>query len=211
MSEDSRQTTGLELLLAAFQSLSVSEQEEAASRISDARLEQKVSEGSETGRIIASLQRAEELCGPDPSPDDYKTARLELAKSDIEIEPIHRVIRHFGSWRRAKEALSLSDSESTRRIELRFRARRLGKVWRYTEDTLKDTLGRCVADIGHIPQVAEFDWWRQRELELAEAQGNDALHLPSDGPYRRRYGSWEQALLHFGFTPDQVAERLERQ
>lgn len=33
---------------------------------------------------------------------------------------------------------------------------------------------------------------------------------PSAGPYRRRYGSWQQALLHFGYTPDQVAERLER-
>lgn len=34
--------------------------------------------------------------------------------------------------------------------------------------------------------------------------------LPSPGPYRRRWKSWEAALLHFGYTPDQVAERLEQ-
>ncbi len=32
--------------------------------------------------------------------------------------------------------------------------------------------------------------------------------LPSTGPLRRRWKTWEAALLHFGFTPDQVAERL---
>lgn len=61
-----------------------------------------------------------------------------------------------------------------------------------------------------MPQVAEFEHWRHRELELARAQGDDALHLPSAGPYRRRYGSWEQALLKLGYTSDEVAERLER-
>jgi hypothetical protein len=69
----------------------------------------------------------------------------------------------------------------------------------------------CHDSIGHVPQLAEFEHWRERELELARAKGNDALHLPSDGPYRRRYGSWEKALLALGFTPDEVAERLERQ
>lgn len=36
------------------------------------------------------------------------------------------------------------------------------------------------------------------------------FHLPSDSPYRRRYGDWETALQHFGFTSDQLAERLAR-
>jgi hypothetical protein len=58
--------------------------------------------------------------------------------------------------------------------------------------------------------VAEFEWWRDREFELARAEGNDALHIPSPTPYRRRWGTWEAALLHFGYTPDQVAERLEQ-
>lgn len=58
--------------------------------------------------------------------------------------------------------------------------------------------------------MAEFEWWRDHELELARAEGNDALHLPSPNPYRRRWGSWEAALLYFGDTPDRVAERLEQ-
>ncbi len=32
--------------------------------------------------------------------------------------------------------------------------------------------------------------------------------LPSASPYRRRFGTWEAALLAFGVTPEQVAERL---
>jgi hypothetical protein len=47
--------------------------------------------------------------------------------------------------------------------------------------------------------------------QLAKARGDDdALHLPSTSPYRKRFGTWEAALLHFGFTPEQVSARLER-
>jgi hypothetical protein len=60
------------------------------------------------------------------------------------------------------------------------------------------------------PQVAEFEWWRQREPELAAAQGDDTLHLPSQSPYRKRWGSWEGALLHFGYSAAEIAERLEQ-
>jgi hypothetical protein len=28
-------------------------------------------------------------------------------------------------------------------------------------------------------------------------------------PHRRPWGNWEDALLHFGFTPEAIAERLE--
>lgn len=109
-----------------------------------------------------------------------------------------------------KEALALSETTTERRIEARFRYRRVGKVWRYNEKMLGETLARCVEHYGRPPLVAEFEWWRDRELELARAEGNDALHLPSPHPYRRRWGSCEAALLHFGYTPDQVAERLEQ-
>ncbi len=136
-----------------------------------------------------------------PSVDEYKQAVEELCAGGEHIESFTRVSRHFGSWRRAKEALDLSETTTARRIEARFRFRRMGKVWRYSEDVMRETLVRCAEHYGRPPLVAEFEWWRDRELELARAEGNDALHLPSPSPYRRRWGSWEAALLHFGYTP----------
>ena len=125
----------------------------------------------------------------------YRRGWKRLKERGQEVHNLHAVIKHFGSWRRAREALDLSASSSARAIEARFDKRRLDKVWRYTAESLRQALADCVETIGHVPQVAECDWWRQRHLELATAQGDDAKHLPSAGPYRRRYGSWEAALL----------------
>jgi hypothetical protein len=83
-------------------------------------------------------------------------------------------------------------------------------VWRYTPETLREVLLEAAEHWGHPPSVAEFEWWRERELELRRARGEVAPHLPSSSPYRRRHGTWEAALLHFGFTEDEVAVRLER-
>ena len=96
------------------------------------------------------------------------------------------------------------------RVEQHVAARRLDKVWRYTEPTLRQAVVDCVAAIGRVPQVAEFEHWRRGALELRRAAGDDAAHIPSPTPYRRRYGTWEKALLKFGYTPDEVAERLEQ-
>jgi hypothetical protein len=68
---------------------------------------------------------------------------------------------------------------------------------------------RCVEHYKRPPLIAEFEWWRDRGLELARAQGNENVHLPSSSPYRRRYGSWEGALLHFGFTLEEAEERFD--
>jgi hypothetical protein len=87
---------------------------------------------------------------------------------------------------------------------------RHGEVWRYTEDNPCERRSLVVSSTTDgPPMVAEFETWRERKLELAVAQRNDALHLPSNTPYRRRWGTWEATLLRFGYTPDQVAERLE--
>jgi hypothetical protein len=55
------------------------------------------------------------------------------------------------------EALALSETNSVRRIEARFRFRKALKVWRYTDDTPGETLARCVEYYGRPPLVAEFD------------------------------------------------------
>jgi hypothetical protein len=88
------------------------------------------------------------------------------------------------------------------------RARSRGKVCRYREDTLREVLAECAIDLDHAPLVVEFERWRRREMERAKAQGREIL-LPSDSPYRRRWGSWESALLHLGLSPEAVRERLE--
>ena len=90
----------------------------------------------------------------------------------------------------------------------------LGKPRRYSEDELREALAACVAHFGRAPNTADYSWWRERQLELARAQRRDRLHLPTDGPYRERWGGWEPALLHFGYTPDarshQLAHERER-
>jgi len=203
-------TSPVDLIAIAFAAMTDAEQDAALARLGEIVLRRDANAGSESERIIGSLARVAEALGRAPTPDDYKRVRTALADDGVELEPLSRVIRHFGSWRMAKEALQLSDVTTARRIDARFASRRLGKIWRYTEETLRDVMARAVAEIGHPPLVAEFEFWRERQLELARARGEDSLHLPSANPYRRRWGTWEAALLHFGYTPDQVAERLER-
>jgi hypothetical protein len=84
----------------------------------------------------------------------------------------------------------------------------MGKIWKYTEGTLRDTLAQCVEHYGHVPQVAEFDRWRDRVLELARARDNDILHLPSATPYRKQWKTWEGALRHFGYSQEEIDRRL---
>lgn len=97
-----------------------------------------------------------------------------------------------------------------RRIEARFRYRQVGKIWRYTDAALGDALRSCEAYYGRPPSVPEFEHWRDRELELARAAGNNTLQLPSPTPYRRRWGTWEKALLHFGYTMEEAAQRFQQ-
>jgi hypothetical protein len=202
--------SAVQLIGIGFAALSEPEQEAAFAELSEFRIRRLASTATQAESIISSLAQAALLAKGEPTVADYKAARLHLEQQGVELVPVSQVIRHYGSWEAAKEALRLSANSTAGAIDARFRRRRLGKVWRYTEATLRETLARCVADYGHVPQVAEFAWWRDRELELAHRRGDDAAHLPSATPYRRRYGTWEQALLQFDYTPDQVAERLER-
>ena len=206
----SRSTPAPELILVAYRALSAEEQEEAYALVSRTRLERLAGEDSETGRILASLKRVADLIGQAPGIEDYKRVRASLQKKGEELEPTSRIIRHFGSWHLAREATALSETTTARRIEARFASRKLGKIWRYTDETLGETIARCTSDLGHVPQVAEFDWWRQRELELAQARGEE-LHLPSATPYRRRWGTWEGALAELGYSEAEIAGRLERE
>lgn len=201
-------TSGSQLVAVAFGALAPEEQEEAFARISDIRLTRLAGEESETAIFIRSLRRVADVAGGELSPDLYRRVRRELVAAGEEIAEFNAVSRHFGSWRAAKEALGLSEVETPLKIEARFRSRLMGKVHRYREETLRETLERCARDLGHVPLVIEFEHWRQRELEMAKARGEE-LFLPSDSPYRRRWGTWEAALRHFGFEPEEIEARLE--
>lgn len=201
-------TSGPDLLVAAFLALNEDERQEAHERIHVVQLDTLAGDRSEAGRYIDSMRRVAVEVGHVPSTDDYKRVQAALAGTTEPIETFSRLYRHFGSWPRATEALELSKVTTAQAIEARFRDRRVGKVWRYTEDLMRDTLLRCSEHWGRPPSTQEFAWWRQRELELAAAAGKD-IFLPSDNPYRKRFGTWEATLLHFGFTPEQVALRLE--
>lgn len=201
-------TSGIDIVLAAFTTLAAEEQEEAFAKVSEARLRRLAGQEGETARHIRSLARIAAHVGRELSPDLYRQARRDLLAAGEEVIEFNAVCRYFGSWKQAKDALSLSAVSTPLKIEARFRVRLNGKVHRYREQTLRDTLVRCAADLGRAPLVIEFTKWREREHDLARARGEEVF-LPSDSPYRRRWGTWERALLHFGFTPEAIAVRLE--
>ena len=173
-------TSAVELLAVAFAALATAEQDEALSRLSELRFRHEASEESETARMVRALRRVADLLGEVPATATYE------------------------QWRPA-ETSEESETTTARRSEGRFRSGRLGKVWRYTDETLNEALACCSAYYGRVPQVAEYERWRQRELELAQAEGHHAPHLPSSSPYRRRWGSWERALVALGCTPAAIA------
>ena len=194
-------TRAVDLLVVAFEALTPAEQDEALGRCQESRLKRDADTRSQTEQVLASLQRVAQLAGKEPADltsDDYRAAiQREIAEGGAGIEPLSRVIKHFGTWRQAKEALTLSGDSTALQIEARFACRRVGRVWRYPDAVLCETLRRCAAELGYPPQVGEFRAWRQREIELAQAQGNHDLHLPSLNSYRRRHSYWKDTLRAF--------------
>ncbi len=205
-------SSGADALLVLYEALPPGEQDEAYERIYEARLRQQKVAETELAKYVQSLRRVAEVLGREPGVDDYKAISRVLIKEGEDVQPFGRLYKFFDwSWPRAREALQLSGETSTRAIEARFRHRRLAKVVSYSEDVLRDTLARAVEHYGRPPTSEEFSWWRDRQLELARAQGEDHVHLPVDSVYRRRWKGWEAALLHYGYTPEEVARRLEQQ
>ncbi|MDO9410080.1 hypothetical protein [Patulibacter sp.] len=127
-----------------------------------------------------------------------------------EHAPLSQTVKFFGGWTRSKEAPTLSGNVTPRRIRARFNERRIRKIWKYTEETLAHWMEKAVAEYGRPPQVAEYDWWRQRELALAKPKGDVTLHIPSPQPFRKRWRTWPEALLALGYDPEAIDSRLER-
>lgn len=199
--------SGVDLLVSSFLVLSVEEQEEALKACQSKWLEVCESGNSEASLVFKSLRRAVEELDEFPGVDQYRDLRKKLGE---EILPFSRVLRFFGgSWHQARESMNLIEVSSERRVQSRFESRRLGKIWKYTDETLRQCILDAGAAIGRAPQVSEYLWWREEQRELARARG-EILHMPSATPYRQRFGSWEAALLHYGYTQEEIDQRLER-
>lgn len=206
-------TSAVDALLVAARSLDAEERDDLLVALRAIVEREQAGELGEAARLLEGLRLAAEYAGQPPSPEGYDRTRRELHEQGIELPPRSQIIRRFDTWRGAKEALGLylSPSKLTtpRRIEARFASRRLGKVWRYTDEMLAETMQRAVEHWGRPPRVAEFNHWRERELELARTRGDEHLHLPSPHPYRKRWDNWNAALLALGYAPEWIAERFD--
>lgn len=204
-------TSAVDALLVLYASLPPDEQDEAFTQLRQRRLETQGTAEREMEPYLQSLRRVTEAVGHVPGVAEYKEVSAVLISEGEDIEPFSRLYRFFDkSWDRAKEALELSGDTSTKAIEARFAHRRIGKPVRYSENALREALAKCVKHFGRVPNSSEYSWWREHQLELLKAQGEKNPALPTDGPYRDRWKSWEGALAHFGYTPDEIAHRLAR-
>ena len=154
--------------------------------------------------LLGALARCAEALGGVPLVAEYDAWR----RRELELARIRGVVprvpspapfrRRFGSWHHALLAAGHDPDTVYRRLEPDAKRRaELAKVDRYTEKTLRTTLERCAQEIGHVPTSNDFDAWRRR---VAKRSRRKALVLPSNSPYRRRFGTWERALLYFGFA-----------
>lgn len=190
-----------------YAALPADDQAVAFERISRLHLDRIATDSSEAGRMLRSLLRVADKLGHDPSVDEYKTVSRELIADGQDVASFSRLYSFYGAWRLAREAMDLSLVTTPRRIEARFRSRRVAKVYRYSDQQLLDALKLAEAHWQRVPNHAEFTWWRDHQIELAKANGEE-LHLPGGASYRGRWGSWEGSLLHFSYTPEQVTECL---
>lgn len=203
-----RTSSGVDVVVSSFASLGAAEQDEAYARIADVRLTRLADAEGETAEYIRALRSVADLAGGELTTSTYKRARHELLGRAEEIPDLSSVIRFFGSWALAKEALALNDVTTTKKIDARFRSRVAGRQRHFTREELADALARCVAELGRVPLLSEFEGWRGKELALMRARG-EVARVPSASVFRRRYGCWEKALLAHGHCPEEVYARLE--
>jgi hypothetical protein len=138
--------------------------------------------------------------------EEWRQKELSLARTRGEVARVPGVDcfrLRFGDWAKALESYGYSKEEIDGRLEARDRARLRTKVHRYSDASLGPPLKACARALGRVPLVEEYKQWREEEVRRAPM-----LELPSDSPYRRRYGGWEGALRHFGFSEEEIASRL---
>jgi hypothetical protein len=200
--------SAIDALVLVFSALPAAEQDEAHARIADARLTRLATEEDDTARFLAALRRVADLVDGELTTTNYQMVWRRLRDDGDDLPNVSSVIRFFGGWLAAKEALALAEVTTSRRIEARFRARLNGLGPHFAGEELRDALVRCAEELGRPPLLAQYEEWRRKELALARSRGERG-RVPSPACFRRRYGGWEKALLAAGFSPDDVYVRLE--
>jgi hypothetical protein len=201
-------TTAVDLLAAAYAGLSADEQEEAFMRIAEVRVARLAEAESETAVYVRALRVAAAHSDGTLSPDRYRVLRQALAAQGEELPEFSAVVRHFGTWSLAKEVIELSDVTTAKKIEARFRGRVSGRRPYFTDEELLEALKRCATALGRVPLLAEYDDWRLKELALMRTRGQWP-RVASTAAVRRRFKTWEAALLAAGYTTEELYVRLE--
>ena len=196
-------------VLAAYNTLSPEDRDRFFDEIRQLRLESLAACDPDAARYLASLMKVGEHLGAMPTSESYKQAHSELLAADEEVLHVSSIIRYYGSWRMAKEALELSGYYNARQVEARFRRRRTRQPRYAREDELRAALHSCVADLGRAPLIREYEDWCDHQRDQARARGEE-LWLPSVSTFRRRHKTWEKALLHYGIDLRSVYARLEQ-
>jgi hypothetical protein len=110
--------------------------------------------------------------------------------------------RRFAGWEQSLRAHGFTIDDLYLRLQGGDRSEQRGKVWRYTDESLATSLKACARALGRAPLVEEYGRWRQRAMR------DGRRDIATDSPFRRRFGSWEGALKHFGFSDAEIAARL---
>src|SRR5690242_11337376 len=105
-------TTAIDVIRVAFAALTAEEQDETLACLQEVRLLRLAHEESTAGVLIRALVRAAEITTRDLTIEDYNDARSQLKAVGEDIPSVSAVIRHFGSWRSAKESLVLADMQT---------------------------------------------------------------------------------------------------
>ena len=203
-------TSGVQALLVVFAALTPEEQEEAFVELRTLRVEAQDEAEREMDTYLRSLRRVAEVIGHTPGVPEYKEVSVALREQGEDIEPFTRLYRYFGtSWARARRHLNCLARRGPRPSK---RASRIG----------------VSASPGATPRTNCGKRWRPASRTSAGlptrrtipggASGSSNLRERSAGTvctsrrrtYRERWGGWEPALLHFGYTPDTRAHQLAR-
>lgn len=205
-------TTAQDVVIAGFLALDDDERAVTFSRIRDLWRERLASESLDEHRFLRSLTLvANANGGRMPTVQEYQHVEAELSDKGVQVEPFRRVYRHYGNWPNARAAFEMSGDSTAEMVEYHFRRRRLGKTSRYSEKTLVETMASAVEHWGRPPTVAEYSWWRKKQLAIEQSTGATSPDraIPNHLVYTSRWNSWEAALEACGYTQEQIASRME--